>query len=408
MEAKHFPGGSRLLISRSALLHNVAVIRKSLRPLTKVCAMVKADAYGHGAWIVADTLANFVPLDGREGPAVDAFAVATVEEAVALPKSDLPVLIFQPVENALIGQTRRLIELAIRNRWVLTLCSKSAADDVARIAVRQKRRAQVQVMIDTGLARSGASLHRAGELLEKIHAWPSLRLAGVCTHFASSEAPGDLFTGEQLAGFCELTDPLAGKAVRHAANSGGVFFWPASHLDLVRPGISIYGIDPTGTPSSDRPLRPVMKWVSPLVGVREIPKGTSVGYNQTWRAERDTRIGLLPIGYADGYLRCFSNRAVMLVHGRPAPVVGRVSMDCLTIDLGDIPQAGIGDDVTVLDDDPISPASAYALAELAGTIPYEVFCRIGSRVKRIAVDPEDGQDVIGSPGESEEEGLAGS
>jgi alanine racemase len=126
--------------------------------------------------------------------------------------------------------------------------------------------------------------------------------------------------------------------------------------------------------------------------IRQIKKGATVGYNQTWTAARDTRIGLVPVGYADGYSRSFSNRAKMILHGKPVPVVGRVSMDYATVDLGDVPEASVGDPATVLDNDPLSPASAYALAELAGTIPYELFCRIGARVRRTAVDPADSQE----------------
>jgi alanine racemase len=158
---------------------------------------------------------------------------------------------------------------------------------------------------------------------------------------------------------------------------------------MVRPGIGLYGIDPTGRPSIDRPLKPVMRWTAPLVGIREIPPYTGVGYGHTWRADRTTRIGLVPIGYADGYFRAFSNRGVMMVQGRPCPVVGRVSMDLTTIDLRGVPAAVIGDEVTVLDNDPLSEASAYNLARWADTIPYEIFCRIGPRVKRIGVDPTD-------------------
>ena len=123
------------------------------------------------------------------------------------------------------------------------------------------------------------------------------------------------------------------------------------------------------------------------MSVRDLPKGSSVGYNQTWAAPRDTRLGLVPVGYADGYLRSFSNRAMMIVQGKAVPVVGRVSMDYATIDLGTVPQATVGDEVTILDSDPLSPASAYALARNAETIPYEIFTRIGPRVHRVATDP---------------------
>jgi len=378
----------RVLISRSALLHNVGVFRRALCTGTKLCAMIKADAYGHSAAIVADTLCNFASAT-TGSPAVDALAVATIDEAAALPVKDIPILIFQPVENAFLGGQKSKLELAIRSGWVLTLCGKSAADDVARIASTIGKRAMVQVMIDTGLARSGVGVSRAAELLDKVATWPSLRLSGVCTHFATAEDATDGFAAEQLKRFNELTASLSGKVLRHASNSAGALFVPGAALDMVRPGIGLYGIDPTCKPSMQRPLKPVMKWTAPLVGVREIPPYTGVGYGHTWRADRTTRIGLVPVGYADGYLRAFSNRAVMMVHGQPCPVVGRVSMDLTTIDLRGVPAATIGDEVTILDNDPLSDASAYHLAKWADTIPYEIFCRIGPRVKRVAVDPVD-------------------
>jgi alanine racemase len=386
MDPHQSPTEPQLLISRTALLHNAALLRHAVRPAVKLCAMVKADAYGHGAAMVVDALANF-EADGIAAPAVDALATATIDEAAALPVTSLPILILQPVENALIGGNRSLLELAIRQGWQLTLCSKSAADDVARVAVACGRRASVQVMIDTGMARSGVGSPRAQALLDKVAAWPSLKLAGVCTHFASAEVVGDPFTAEQLAMFRQLVAPLTGKVMLHAANSAAAMLMPESHLDMVRPGIALYGIDPTCRPSMDRKLKPVMKWTAPLVGIRDIPRGTGVGYGHTWRADRDSRIGLVPVGYADGYQRCFSNRGVMLVQEKPAPVVGRVSMDLTTIDLTDLTSASIGDVVTVLDSDPLSPASVYALAQWANTIPYEIFVRIGARVKRVGVDP---------------------
>jgi alanine racemase len=131
-----------------------------------------------------------------------------------------------------------------------------------------------------------------------------------------------------------------------------------------------------------------MKWTAPLVGIRNVRKGIGVGYGQSWKANHDTRLGLIPCGYADGYPRCYSNQAAVLIHGKPAPVVGRVSMDLTTIDLGGIPQAQVGDEAILLDNDPLSPVSVYAHSKWADTIPYEVFCRIGKRVQRVAVAPE--------------------
>jgi alanine racemase len=378
----------RLLISRSALLHNVTLLRKAAGG-AKICAMLKANAYGHGAALVADALVNFSGPAGQEAPVVDAIGVATIDEAAELPQLPVPTIIFAPVENAFAQSQRARVEYAIRHDWNLMLCSKSAADDVARIASMLHRRAHVQVMIDTGMARSGVGVDRTLELLAQVEQWPSLRLMGVCTHLAAADMPGDFLGEGQLAHFDRITRHIAGKTTLHAANSAAIFFMPQARYDMVRPGISLYGMDPTGSPALDRSLRPVAKFVAPLVGVRDIPKGQGVGYSHTWIAPRDSRIGLVPIGYADGYTRLLSNRASMMVAGKRAPVIGRISMDLTTIDLSDIPQASIGDEVTVLDNDPLSPCSAYTLAQLAETITYEVLCRIGPRVKRVGVEPGD-------------------
>lgn len=387
---------SRMLISRQALLHNVQVMRRVLASGTKICAMVKADAYGHGAEIVADTLANFA-LDDAEAPAVDMLAVATIDEAADLPldcaRDVLPILILRPVENVFVSRNRDALEHAIRNGWALTVITASAAEDVARVAMSCGKRAVIHVMIDTGLVRCGAAIEALDGLLRKIDSLNALKLAGLATHFANADSPGDLFTDEQLERFLAATDEYVaahpGRILRHAANSGAIFFAPDSHLDVVRPGISLYGIDPTGRANLNRALKPVMKWVAPLLVIRDVSRGTSVGYSQTWTAERDTRVGLVPIGYADGYARAGANRAVMMLNDLPHRVVGRVSMDYTMIDLGPVCPATVGDEVTVLDSDPLSPASVYELARHAGTIPYEIFTRIGGRVRRVGVEPSD-------------------
>ena len=202
---------------------------------------------------------------------------------------------------------------------------------------------------------------------------------------------------DQLRQFRSATDfysTWSSKVQRHLANSGAVFFSPASHFDMVRPGISLFGIDPTLVPSLNRPLRPAMKWTAPLLSVRDIPAGSGIGYEHTFVAPRDLRVGLVPVGYADGYLRAFSNKAVMLLDGAICPVIGRVSMDMTTIDVTAAHHATVGDEVTLLDSDPLSPASVYELAKHAQTIPYEIFTRIGSRVRRVAIDPADDSNTI--------------
>jgi alanine racemase len=404
MDANDTQESPRLLISPAALLANVRLLRSRLRPGTKICAVVKADAYGLGAAIVVDALCNFGNAPGNPGdafdasthapadapPIVDQFAVATIDEAAQLPPVALPVLILRPVENVYLGRSRSALELAVRQGWVLTLASPAAADDLARVAVACGRRCAVHVAVDSGLSRCGVALEDLDALLARIEQLDSLRLVSLSTHFSNSDQPRDAYTDWQLNRFLNVTDAYVVRnpnVIRHAANTGGIFHTPAAHLDCVRPGIGLYGIDPSLAPNMDRPLRPAMRWTAPLIAVRVIPEGATVGYGQTYVAPCPTRIGLVPVGYADGYRRDFSNRAAMLVDNQLAPVIGRVSMDLTVINLTSIPHARVGDQATILDDDPLSPVSIYALSRWAQTIPYELLCGIGPRVRRVTWEP---------------------
>lgn len=390
MDAHTCLGEPRLLISHGALRHNAGVLRAAVGESVKICAILKADAYGHGAAGVARTLAA----DGL----ADALAVASLDEALALPEVGLPVVVFRPVENIYVGRQREQLEEAIGRGWTLTICSAAAAGDVARLALGMGKRAAVQVKIDTGMSRSGVDDGEAHEVIDAVTRQPALRLGGLCTHFACADEVDDVATGEQFRRFCEVTDGFvdsrAGgrRPLRHVANTAAMLLHPHTHLDMVRPGLGLYGIDPMGA-ASGRNLKPVMKWVAPLLMVRPVRKGASVGYGLTWTAPRETRLGLVSVGYADGYMRSFSNRAKVMINGTAAAVVGRVSMDLITVDLGSVPSAQQGDEVTLLEDDPASPASVYALAELGGTIPYEIFCRIGARVHRVVVEEDVGRDL---------------
>ena len=223
--------------------------------------------------------------------------------------------------------------------------------------------ALVHVMVDTGITRTGTREDRLFDLLRQIELRNTLKLVAIGTHFANGEVPGDPMTRQQLDRFRTSTDGFVAAAprriLRHACNSGGLFLAGSdAHFDMVRPGVALYGIDPTLRPNFDRALRPAMKWTAPLVAMHDMPAGATVGYGQTWQAPRDTRIGVVPVGYADGYLCALSNRGVMMLDNRTLPVVGRVSMDFTCIDLSNAPHARIGDEITILDNDPLSPASA--------------------------------------------------
>lgn len=389
MDAKSTAGCPRLLIDARALATNLRVIRRALAASVQVVAVVKADAYGHDARLIA----RLLTLVEEDEPfcKVDQYAVATPEEAAMLGEVDKPVMLLRPVENVFLGRQRESLEAAILAGWTLTLSSPAAADDVARVALHLNARANVQIMLDTGLVRCGVPGVQFESLLERVLHHASLRLVSVCTHFVHAERGGDPYTRRQLRQF-ETTlgrYPILDGIPRHAANSGGLFLTPAAHYDAVRPGIALYGIDPTGRPSTDRPLSPVLKWTAPVLALHDVSAGEGVGYGHSWTAPAPGRVALVPVGYADGYPRMASNRAMTLLNGVPCPVVGRVSMDMLTIDVTRAGDVCVGDEVTLIDSDPLSPASLYQLAEAAETIPYEILTRIGPRVARVAVNVEE-------------------
>ena len=384
----------RLIVSRSALTYNVDRLRALAGPEHAFCAVVKADAYGHGATGVVEALFN--PLD-RATPLADALAVATIAEAMALPEVDAPIMVLRPVELAYAGGNRRELEDALRRGLLLSVVTPAAVDDVARAAERAGVRGEVQVMLDTGMHREMCRPEEFASVVSAVRRHPSLRLAGVGTHLTDGELPDEPFNDEQVRLLHDaielLGEPLPPRILRHAANSGGTFAQldaddGAGDFNMVRCGLSLYGVAPSCRPGDAEGLRPVARWVAPLLLVRDVAVGESVGYGRTWRAQRPTRVGVIPVGYADGYRRALSNAAVVRIDG-PAgepgalcPVVGRVSMDYVTVDLSPAPWASPGDDVTLLDDDPASPCSAAALAELAATIPYEIFTGLGNRIAR--------------------------
>ena len=238
----------------------------------------------------------------------------------------------------------------------------------------------------------GALPQCALELVKFVSGQSGLQLEGLYTHFATADEEDPAFTLEQLRCFNEFLQ-AATRIVKdipfiHAANSAAALRFAESHFNMVRPGISIYGYPSSvalGDLEAVGELRPALRLECRLVLVKDLPKGHSCGYGRTFRAGRDTRIGIVPIGYADGYDRAYSNRAVMSVASERAPVIGRVSMDQTILDLTDIPQSKLGDVVTVISEKRHEPNSVEALAKLADTIPYEVTCRLGRRIDRLAV-----------------------
>lgn len=376
-------------ISSDAIRRNILAIRGRVPTGAVLCPAVKADAYGHG-------LAQVLPVLLEES--VERLAVAHLAEALEARRLgwDRPVMCLAPL---LAGcdetEGRERAEAAVEAGISLTIMSAHEARILKAAAHELDANAYVEIKVDSGMGRMGQTPEQAEQLIREIIGIGRLVVEGVYTHFASADEPNPDFSDEQLDRFNRLRDQMRADNLPirhfHAANSAAVFRLPKAHLDRVRPGLALYGY--WGGPDGERPadLVPAMRVVSRLVAVRRIPADRTVGYGRTFRTARDSVIGLVPIGYADGYRRSLSNQAVMILEAtrglprRKVPVVGRISMDQTTVDLTDAGEVQTGDRVILIDNDPAAPNSVESLARKLHTIPYEITCLIGPRVRRVGV-----------------------
>jgi alanine racemase len=237
------------------------------------------------------------------------------------------------------------------------------------------------------MTRSGAPAERLGDLVAEVRRRKAVKLEGIYSHLATADETDKHAAHDQLGRFQAAVAAAGGTAglTLHLANSAATIDLPETHLDMVRPGIAVYGYQPSDEMTHRLPLRPAMRVTGRLMQIKSVPAGSRCGYGLTYTFPRDSRVGLVPVGYADGYLRGFSSRTTMRVAGRDVPVCGRVSMDQVILDLSDTPAAQVGDEVEIISTDPAAPHSVENLARLAGTIPYEITCRLGRRVRRVLV-----------------------
>jgi alanine racemase len=342
---------------------NLKTVRARVGRKTKLMFVVKANAYGHGALACAKA--------GE--PLVDWLGVSSVEEGAALRDAGVkkPVLVLgslYPFESFLAAAEYNLTP---------TIASMEGARRLVEAAARVKRPLDCHLKIDTGMGRIGVSPAASGAVAQFLSGQKSVRMAGVYTHLASAEDDPD-FTREQLRRFKEALSVFPpNRALKHAANSAAALKFPAARLDLVRPGGAVYGLC-MGLPSA-------LSLKSKIVFLKTVPPGTTVGYGATFKAKRAARIATVPVGYADGYPRALSNKGLALVGGRPCPIVGRVSMDMLTLDVTDNPQARVGEDVVLIGEQNGHSITAEDLAKQLGTISYEVTCALTARVPRVYV-----------------------
>ena len=357
------------MIDTAALCHNFQQIRGRLAAGVQVLAVVKANAYGHGAAIVA-------PVLDREG--ADAFGVATIGEAIEVRNAGVakPIVV-------LAGAGAADVAALLEHRISVALTHRELAGELG--AAARGRRLRVHLKIDTGMGRLGTPLESLPELLDAVAAAGNLDVEGIFSHFANAD---DVFTPhceQQWRAFRAACELVAERGVRprfvHLANSAATLARPETHGNLVRPGIALYGLRPPCVDAID--LRPVMRLVTHVLQLKELPAGAPVSYSQTFTTARPSRIAVLPIGYADGYSRALSNRAEVLVRGRRVPVVGNVCMDLTMVDVTDVPEIAPGEEVVLWGEQAGGSISADEVGAWQGSIGYEVLNRVGKRVPRL-------------------------
>jgi alanine racemase len=353
-----------------SLRHNLQEVTRRVGTAA-VLAVVKANAYGHGAVPVSLALL---------AAGAHQLGVATVEEGLELRDAGVtaPILVMGGVHD---------IQTLQRSTLTPVLPSRGAVEAAGRLADPRTAPLRVHLKIDTGMSRLGLAPDEALALLRSD--WPpNLHLEGVMSHLASADEPDGRETEQQLARFRAFLDAIrsAGLPVptAHIANSAAILKYPSSHLDLVRPGLMLYGYASGPTPSTD--LRPVLTWKSRVIQIKKVEKGQPVSYGGTFVASRPSTLAVLPVGYADGYSRALSNKGHALIGGRPAPVVGRVCMDLTVVDVTDHPAVRPGDEAVLLGQQGTAAITANDLAAWQDTISYEVLCRIGPRVTRVYLE----------------------
>jgi alanine racemase len=370
------------MIHIGALRQNIAFIR-SLVGRRKILAPVKADAYGHGAFEIARAALE---------AGASHLGVARVSEATELRAKgiDAPILLFS-VPDA------DEIQAAVAHDITCFVPDTQLADAICRCAEKNRKPASVHLKIDSGMGRIGVATEEAPEFARAIAGSTFLRLEGVCTHLSVSDstAPSDIdYTKAQIARFSRAVKEIekcgVNPGVVHAAASGGVLLYPESHFDMVRPGILLYGYPPSAALAEKAKVRPVMELVTSVSFLKKVGKGTAISYGRRWTAPEDTVIATLPAGYADGLPRTASGKLFFIINGRRYPQVGTICMDQCMVNLGLDPPVRLRDDAILFGGVPrgnpeAAPLTAAAVAEIAGTIPYEILCGIGKRVPRIYI-----------------------
>lgn len=359
-------------IDLGAIEHNLKEIKNRIQGGAKLCAVVKANAYGHGAIAVARKAVEF---------GAEYLAVATLSEALELREAGFltPILILGLVPPEAVNEI-------VTHDITQAICDLDLAKALSVEAVRQGKCAKVHLKVDTGMGRIGICPEDAGVMAQLLQEYPGIEIEGVFSHFAAADSKDKSYVKEQLEAFrmairCMKAHGVS-PAICHIAESAAILEIPEAHFDMVRAGIIEYGLWPSDEVTRPIELRQAMRLCARIAFIKTVPAGTSIGYGRQFVAERESRIATLPLGYADGYIRAYGKQGVVELRGKRAPIAGRVCMDQVMIDVTEIPEAEVGDEVTLFGSPTLTTDEAAGWLD---TINYEVTCMVSARVPRVYV-----------------------
>ena len=361
-------------IDLDAIYENVKNAKALLKKDTKMMAIVKADGYGHGAIEVARQIDELV----------DAYGVAILEEGIELRKAGFtkPILI--------LGYTPKpLYPAMIRYDIATAVFTMEMAKEISDTAVAMHKNANIHIKLDTGMSRIGFAITKESkEIIEQIAKLPGIEIKGCFSHFARMDEKDKTKANEQFAKFTKMVNALEKDGVdlgiRHISNSAGIMEAPEVQMDMVRNGICLYGLYPSEEVQKERlPLKPAMELKAYVSYVKTLEPGVEIGYGGTYTTTKKTRVATIPVGYADGYSRCLSGKGSVLIHGKKAPILGRVCMDQFMVDVTDIDSVCVGDRVTLFGKDGDSCITIEEISAMAHSFNYEFVCDIGKRIPRV-------------------------
>ncbi len=370
------PGEARPVwaeIKLKNLQHNFKQVKESVSQETLIMAIVKADGYGHGAVPVAravceagaDRLGVALPVEGKE-----------LREA----GFELPIHILGEVLS-------EQIPLILKYNLIPTVAKKETAEEINYLAGEKSIIKKIHIKVDTGMGRIGLLPREAVGFIKDIHNLKNIEIEGLMTHFAKADESDKEYTYQQWEKFNYVLRKIEEEGIKipikQAANSAAIIDLPQMNLNMIRPGIILYGLPPSHKVDNIFSLKPVLSWKARIVYLKEVPGGYGISYGTTYITPEKRKIATIPLGYADGYPRLLSNRGEVLIHGERVPIRGRICMDQFMVDVTDVPDVRVGDEVVLIGRQGKKEITATELADLMGTINYEIVCRVGRRVRRV-------------------------